>query len=189
MTEIISPSLYIIIGCMFSGKTTEIIKICKKWESINKKVMCINYKEDIRYGNDQHLYAHNGMKIKTINVLEFNEINMNDIKDVDVILINEAQFFKGLKEFCIKLVEEYKKHVIVSGLDGDFKREPFGEICQLIPICDEVIKLTALCKICNNGTKAIFSKRIIEDKEYKVIDIGGIEKYIPVCRKCYLSSI
>lgn len=75
-----------------------------------------------------------------------------------------------------------KKRVHIGGLDGDFNRNKFGELLDLIPYCDKVIKLTALCGICKNGTVAIFSRRITEETEQTVI---GSDIYIPVCRECF----
>lgn len=79
-----------------------------------------------------------------------------------------------------------KKHVVVSGLDGDCFRNTFGDIIKLIPICDSVDKLTAYCNKCNDGTLAPFSKKIIQTSN-SLIDIGGSDKYIPVCRHHYFN--
>ena len=74
------------------------------------------------------------------------------------------------------------KKVYVCGLDGDFERKKFGQILDLIPLCDTVTKLTSLCSLCKNGTKGIFSKRITSETEQTVV---GSDNYIPVCRNCY----
>jgi thymidine kinase len=99
----------------------------------------------------------------------------------NVILINEGQFFPDLFEFVNELLKEDKK-VYVCGLDGDFERKKFGQILDLIPLCDKVTKLTSLCSICKNGTPGIFSKRISTEKQQTVV---GSDNYIPVCRNCY----
>ena len=98
-------------------------------------------------------------------------------------MINEGQFFSDLKSTVINLCEKYKKHIVVSGLDGDFKRNTFGQITDLIPYADEVIKTKAMCTICNNGTDALFSWRKTKETNQKVI---GSTNYIPVCRTHYL---
>jgi thymidine kinase len=74
------------------------------------------------------------------------------------------------------------KVVYVCGLDGDFERKKFGEILDLIPLCDKVNKLTSLCSICKDGTPALFSMRTTNEKEQTVI---GSNNYLPVCRMCY----
>ena len=109
----------------------------------------------------------------------------NGIFDYDVYLINEGQFFQDIYEFTTFLVEKHNKVVYVSGLDGNYKREPFGDgsILRLIPICDTIIRKTSICKRCNDGTKALFTYRITDDKQETLI---GSSEYIPVCRKCYI---
>jgi thymidine kinase len=77
---------------------------------------------------------------------------------------------------------KHNKKIYICGLDGDFERKKFGQILELIPFCDKVTKLTSLCSICKNGTPAIFSLRITNEKEQTVI---GSENYLPVCRDCY----
>jgi thymidine kinase len=98
-----------------------------------------------------------------------------------VILINEGQFFPDLEEFVKKLLLNNKK-VYVCGLDGDFERKKFGQILDLIPLCDKVTKLTSLCSMCKNGTLGIFSKRISCEQIQTVV---GFDNYIPACRSCY----
>jgi thymidine kinase len=102
----------------------------------------------------------------------------------DVILINEGQFFPDLEEFVKRLLSE-NKQVYICGLDGDFERKKFGQILDLIPLCDKVHKLSSLCSLCKNGTKGIFSMRLTSEKEQTVV---GSENYIPVCRTCYEKS-
>ena len=98
-----------------------------------------------------------------------------------VILINEGQFFPDLEEF-VKILLFNGKKVYVCGLDGDFERKKFGQILDLIPLCDKVTKITSLCGMCKNGTLGIFSKRITSEQIQTVV---GFDNYIPVCRSCY----
>ncbi len=170
-----TSELHLIIGPMFSGKTTELLKIAKRLSSINLKVLLINYHEDTRYSStEMKTHDNDGIPCKFINNLLETEY-----LEYDIICINEAQFFTNLVEFC-KDVLKNNKTIYVSGLDGDYKQEKFGEILDLIPFCDFVLKLKAFCKICQNGTLAPFTKRIIESNEQKLI---GTNEYIPVCRK------
>ena len=94
-----------------------------------------------------------------------------------------GQFFTDLYDFCVAAVEKDAKSVIISGLDGDFKRKSFGQILDLIPLADRVDKLTALCTKCRDGTAAIFSKRFAKCTDQ--IAVGGLDSYIPVCRRHY----
>lgn len=80
-------------------------------------------------------------------------------------------------------MERDAKLVIISGLDGDFQRKSFGQILDLIPLADRVDKLSALCSKCRDGTPAIFSKRYAKGTEQ--IAVGGLDSYLPVCRKHY----
>jgi thymidine kinase len=172
---------------MFSGKTSRLVEIYKQCKFCNIPVIVINHSCDNRY-DDELLSTHDKIKIpciKTNNLFEFWHKyyldNDNDIRKAEVILINEGQFFTDLYEVVDDMLKEGKK-VYVCGLDGDFKRHKFGQILDLIPLCDKVTKLTSLCSICKNGTPGIFSKRITTEKEQTIV---GSDNYIPVCRKCY----
>ena len=170
--------LHLIIGCMFSGKTTELLRIAKRLQSIGQRVLLVNYKEDKRY-SDKDVTTHDQYKCEDIRSEYTLNIETINIHDYDVICINEAQFFSGLKSFCINILND-NKVVYVSGLDGDFKQYPFGEILDLVPLCDTINRLHAFCKVCKNGTPAYFTKRITASQEQKLI---GTDQYIPVCRQ------
>ena len=186
-------SLEIIIGPMFSGKTTELIRRLIGYNAINKKCVYVNSSLDTR--EDSNFSTHNPL-ITSINIdsIKIDKINYDFVKSVknyDVIGIDESQLFNGTLEVCVRtLVDDMNKIVIVSGLNGDYKRCKFGKILDLIPHCDSINKLYPYCKMCSdkgNITKALFSKRI--SQEEGIINIG-YNNYIPVCRKCYnLKSI
>lgn len=176
--------LELFIGPMFSGKSTELIKNVRLHKIINKKVLVIKPQIDIRYDNNR-IVSHAGEKENCITTDDLEKITDETILIHDVIVIDEGQFFKSLKKSCLLWVEKYNKYVIVGGLDGDFQRNPMGEILDLIPYADKYKKLCALCKICNDGTKAIFSKRLVNHNNGQVL-IGGSESYISVCRYHYL---
>ncbi len=174
--------LDVIIGCMFSGKTTKIINLVNTYKSINKKVLNINYLLDIRYGENQ-IISHDQQKILSLNIENLSilkEKYKELYNECDIVCINEAQFFKDLKSQVLDFIYNDNKHIIVSGLDGDYKQEPFGQILDLIPHAENITKLSAFCKICNNGTQAFFTKRIIDNDN--LVLIGGNESYLPVCR-------
>ena len=186
-----SGKLELIIGNMFSGKSSELIRRINREKSINKKILVINYISDNRYDSNS-VVTHDNLKVNCLK-LEKLEIDENIINSYDSFFIDEGQFFINLYDFVKNLVDYHKKHVVVSGLDGDFNRNLFGDIIKLIPICDSVDKLTAYCNKCNNGTLAPFTKKYnldktsnLIDKTSNLIDIGGIDKYIPVCRLHYL---
>jgi len=172
------------IGCMYSGKTSEIINECRRQISIGKKVLCINNKQDDRYGNDDFLYSHDLTKVKCVYATKLEDVPYEIINSSDCIMINEGQFFTDLKNTVLKWCEIMDKDILISGLDGDYKRKPFGQILELIPLCDEVTKVSALCVKCQDGTKANFTHRLSDEKEQVVI---GSSNYIPLCRRHYLN--
>jgi len=199
MEHIQSGYLEIIIGSMYSGKTSKLVEIYRQCKISNISVAVINHSLDNRY-HDELMSTHDKIKIpciKTEQLMDLwtDNINLDDhdiqniprikdkikIRNSNVILINESQFYHDLVEF-VKLLLLYDKKVYVSGLDGDFKREKFGQILDLIPLCDNVIKLTSLCSLCENGTKGIFTLRLTKETEQTVV---GSDNYIPVCRNCY----
>jgi thymidine kinase len=175
--------LEIILGSMFSGKTSRLVEIYKQYKFCNIPIVVINHSIDNRY-DENMLSTHDNVKIpciKTNKLLDL--IDSEDVYFSQVILINEGQFFPDLFLFVEDMLSVVnKKTIYVCGLDGDFKRNRFGEIIDLIPLCDKVTKLTSLCSICKDGTPGIFSKRITKEKEQTVV---GADNYIPVCRNCY----
>jgi thymidine kinase len=176
--------LELIIGPMYSGKTSKLLEIYKQCKFCNIPVTVINHSLDKRY-HETMLSSHDKVMIPCINVSGLSEVWLNDentsIKNADVILINEGQFFHDLYNVVTEMLKA-NKHVYICGLDGDFERKKFGQILDLIPLCDKVSKLTSLCSICKNGSPGIFSMRITSEKEQTVI---GSENYVPVCRICY----
>ena len=170
--------LELIIGNMFSGKTSELVRRINREKSINKKILIINYIDDNRYSSDS-IATHDQIKIKCLKVKDLYKVT-NIISQYDSFFIDEGQFFKDIYSFVKTLVDIHKKHVVVCGLDGDFNRNKFGDIITLIPLCDTVDKLCAYCSKCNNGTLAPFTKKIKSGNQ--IIDIGSDDKYIPVCR-------
>ena len=170
---------------MFSGKTTSCINTAKRYIAIGKNVIMINHTIDIaRNNNNKLVISHDNLHIDSV---YYNNLknNINSINQFDIIIINEGQFFgPELKDTVIQLVDIYKKIVIVSGLDGDYKKDKFGSILDLIPHAEEVSRLKAFCSICKNGTAGIFTHRIINDNNDQ-ISIGNGDKYMALCRKHY----
>ena len=112
---------------------------------------------------------------------------MEQYKESEYIIIDEAQFFKDLVDFVNYSTDILNKLLIVVGLNGDSDRKNLGEIKDIYPLADKITLLTALCLSCKDGTEAIFSKKITNKKEQ--IDVGNEDTYIPVCRKCYNNNL
>ena len=189
--------LELFIGPMFSGKTSKLVEIYKQCLFCSIPVVVINHSIDTRYHNNL-LSTHDKVMIPCIqtnklkDIWQYESINESDIIlpyiddsvkliNADVIIINEGQFFEDLLP-AVEHMLQHNKKIYVGGLDGDFERKKFGQILDLIPLCDKVTKMTSLCGICKNGTHGIFSKRISAEKEQTVV---GSNNYIPVCRSCY----
>jgi thymidine kinase len=176
-----SGYLEIIIGPMFSGKTSKLLELYKQYKFCNLKVAVVNHSEDTRYDSTM-LSTHDKVMIPCIQTTNLVHLtNEDEIYDAGVILINEGQFFDDLYCFVVDMLKLNKK-IYVSGLDGDFERKKFGQILDLIPLCDKVTKMTSLCSLCKNGTPGLFSMRLTKEKEQMLI---GSSNYIPVCRNCY----
>jgi thymidine kinase len=173
--------LEIILGPMYSGKTSRLVEIYKQCMFCNLSVVAINYSLDQRY--DLHLLStHDQIKIPCVQTELLSDILLEEnVRKAEVVLINEGQFFDDLYS-TIKTMLSMKKQIYIAGLDGDFERKKFGQILDLIPLCDRVTKLTSLCSKCKNGKQAIFSLRLTSEKEQLLI---GSDNYIPVCRNCY----
>ena len=177
-------SINLITGCMFSGKTSELINIAKINKMINRKVMIINYIDDTRYTDSSFITTHDNTSLsceqskKDITRMLVNESFLAS----EVICINEGQFFENLVDFC-KIAVSLGKEIHVCGLDGDYLKRPFGEILNLIPHCETVKKLNAMCMICKNGKLASFTKKISYTTQ--LIHIASSDVYLPVCRRCY----
>jgi thymidine kinase len=197
MSQKTTSYLEIIVGSMFSQKTSKLVDIYKKCNFCNISVVVLNHSIDNRY-DDELMSTHDKVKIPCIKAerlmdVYIEHLNMESNEEIprikdkykvgisEVILINEGQFFPDLEEF-VRLMLARGKKIYVCGLDGDFERKKFGQILDLIPLCDKVTKLTSLCSICKDGTPGIFSKRITNEKEQTVV---GSTNYIPVCRSCY----
>jgi len=172
--------LEIILGPMFSGKTTRLVQHYKKFSYIGRKVTVINYADDTRY-HDSLLSTHDKIMIPCVFARTLACVK-ETIDEADVILINEGQFFEDIYEAVLEMVEVHHKVVYICGLDGDFKRNKFGRLLDLVPYCDEIVKLSSLCAHCKNGTPGIFSHRITSETSQVVI---GTDNYVPLCRNCY----
>jgi thymidine kinase len=170
--------LSIIMGNMFSGKTSELIRRLKRLRIIGKNIMVVNSAKDTR-SPDEILKTHDNVKFNCFKVLNLSELeDKNEFSLADIIAIDEAQFFVGLKIFVEKCLT-LGKSVILAGLDADSFQRKFGEILDCIPMASNVSKLSALCMCCNDGTDGPFTKRIVENTELELI--GGSDMYIAVC--------
>lgn len=186
-------TLDLIAGPMYSGKTTELLRRLFNEAEVGLNVLYINHSSDNRskgsFSTHNPLYkeklsSQSNVTFKTgetlLEVVKFDD-------EFDVIGIDEGQFFSDLYDVVSTLVEAHSLHVIVSGLNGDFRRKKFGSILDLEPLSDSYTKLTSYCKICaetKTRKAAPFTLKIGGDSS-KTTEVGGRDTYIPVCRGCY----
>jgi len=174
---------------MFSGKSTKLIELIRKYKIIKYKIMIIKNLIDTRYSDVSEIVSHNKDSEPCICLSNLNDIFNNNnanyfaqYNESKVIFIEEAQFFNDLYSFVLKALKD-NKTIYVVGLNGDSNQMNFGDIHRLLPLCDDVELLKACCKICMDETPALFSKRICNDGKENQVFVGAGNEYIPVCRK------
>nr|WP_320117171.1 thymidine kinase [uncultured Marinifilum sp.] len=169
----------VIVGSMFSGKTEELIRRLNRAKIARQNVEIFKPHIDVRYSEDE-VVSHNANAILSTPV----ETSANILllaSNVDVVGIDEAQFFDdGLAEVCNQLANQGVR-VIVAGLDMDFRGNPFGPIPNLMARAEYVTKVHAVCMRC--GNLANYSHRLSEAD--KLVVLGEKEEYEPLCRSCY----
>lgn len=169
----------VVCGSMFSGKTEELIRRLKRAEFAKLKVEIFKPSVDTRY-DENDVVSHQGTTIRSTPVPASENILLL-ANDVDVIGIDEAQFFDDqLPTVCEKLANSGIR-VIVAGLDMDFSGKPFGPIPSLLAKAEYVTKVHAICMTC--GELAQFSHRKIASES--LVLLGEVDEYEPLCRKCY----
>lgn len=176
-------SIEVICGSMFSGKTEELIRRLKRAKIARQRVEIFKSSIDVRYSEDQ-IVSHDSNSILSTPVDSSGSILLLS-SDVDVVGIDEAQFFDdGIVNVCCQLAAQGTR-VIVAGLDMDYQGQPFGPMPQLMAIADDVTKVHAICVKC--GRLASHSFRIV-DNDKKVL-LGERNEYEPLCRYCYNQEI
>jgi len=172
-------SIEVVCGSMFSGKTEELIRRLNRAKIAKLKVEIFSPKADTRF-SENALVSHNSNSIPSTPVENASSILLLT-SNVQVVGIDEAQFFDDeLPDVC-NLLANRGIRVIVAGLDMDFKGRPFGPLPSIMAIAESVTKLQAVCVRC--GNPALYSFRLVPD-ESRVL-LGEKESYEPRCRVCY----
>ncbi|XP_062581001.1 thymidine kinase, cytosolic-like isoform X2 [Saccostrea cucullata] len=174
--------IQLIFGPMFSGKTTELMRRMKRYQIASYKCLVIKYSKDDRY-EKEGISTHDRQTLPAIPADVLEQIKA-EAENYEVIGIDEGQFFPDVVEFCDEMAE-CGKTVIVAALDGTFQKKGFGNILNLVPLAESVIKLTAVCMRCNS--EGSFTKRTGSETAVEVI--GGAEMYLAVCRMCFKSPV
>ena len=172
----------VICGCMFSGKTEELIRRIRRAQIAKLSVIVFKPFIDSRYSTSE-IVSHNNIKIESHSLKSSMEIKSYSL-NFDVIGIDEAQFFdKDILKVCQQLAFNGKR-VLIAGLDKDYRGLPFGSMPQLMCEADYLDKLRAICVKCSRS--ASYTKRISTEVDQVVI--GELDKYEARCRKCFIES-
>ena len=169
----------VICGSMFSGKTEELIRRIRRAEIAKMKTIIFKPNIDNRYSSN-HIVSHNQSKMESVIINDVDEI-IDLSKEIDVVGIDEAQFFSNDLVSVSKKLARDNKRVLVAGLDTDFRGKPFGAMPALMCESDYLDKLRAICVKC--GNPASFSQRLINDSEQVLI--GETDIYEARCRNCF----
>lgn len=175
-------SLEIVLGPMFSGKSSYALAYIRKQKAIQRNVLAVKPAIDNRYSQQDEIVTHNQERVPCIVWDSTTPLSPNRFMlQADCVVVEEAQFFKGLPTFCEYMLG-IGKHLVLVGLDGDAHRQPFREILDCIPHANKVVKLSALCLRCKDGTEAPYTRyKENSDQTGSQVDVGGAEKYEAVC--------
>ena len=176
----------VISGCMFAGKTDELIRRINVLSYAKKNIIVFKPKIDNRY-SDSEIVSHSGAKVPCLVVEKAQDILKKIEADTEVVAIDEVQFFdKDIVEVCEYLADKGIR-VMVAGLDKDFRGESFGVMPELLTRAEFVTKLTAVCAKC--GAPATRTQRLVNGKpagfEDPIVMVGADESYEPRCRHCH----
>jgi len=176
----------LICGSMFSGKSEELIRRIKRATYGNLSVRVFKPAIDNRY-HEESVVSHNGNSILARPVEKATDILDHITDDIDVIGIDEIQFFDEAIVSIVDQLADLGHRVIVAGLDTDFRGEPFGVMPELMAMSEMVTKLNAICPRC--GSPASRTQRLIDGEpasyDDPIILVGASESYEPRCRHCH----
>ena len=176
----------VITGSMFAGKSEELIRLARRALYARHKIQVFKPTIDDRYSG-QKVVTHMGVSFQAIAVSGIKELRERLVADVETVLIEEAQFFDSSIVDLAQELADQRVHVIIAGLDQDFRRKPFGPMPDLMAIADHVIKLKAICMNC--GNPASHTYRMIDGRpahrDDPLVLIGATESYEARCRNCF----
>lgn len=178
--------LEVVCGCMFAGKTEELIRRINVLSFAKKKILVFKPRIDNRY-SDCDIVSHVGTKVPCLVVEKAKDILERIADDTEVVAIDEVQFFdKDIVDVCEFLADKGLR-VMAAGLDKDFRGEAFGVLPELLTRAEFVTKLTAVCAKC--GAPATRTQRLVDGKpasfDDPIVLVGAVEHYEPRCRHCH----
>ena len=198
-----SNYLKVIIGPMFSGKSSSLLTEINRYSYITTNIIVINSILDKQRHSDMmikdgigFLKTHDSKTFPAIMLENLNELNTNKLynkkyEESSIVLIDEGQFYNDIYLFLKKELSKLgNKKFIVAGLSSDINQNPIGDMIKLIPLADDIIKLSAFCVYCKDGTLANFTKLLVssQNKDKNTVKVGAKELYAPCCRKHFFSQ-
>jgi thymidine kinase len=181
--------LELLLGCMWSGKSSELLRRVRRHRIASNRVLLINHVSDTRYSAGAAAVTHT-QDCEPAVCVDSEGLRTLDCAAYDVVAIDEAHFYESGALFAaVSALLDAKKHVIVSALDGDFLRRPFDSIPPLLPLCDSVVKLTAICVRCKSAEAVHTLKMEHNASTDTVCVVGGSELYQPCCRSCWEAAM
>ena len=176
--------VHVICGCMFCGKTDEMLRLLRRFSIAGRRVILVKPRLDTRT-DDVTVISRSGANHPAVSVGDSREIEAL-VRDADIVAIEEGQFFDERLPEVVGRLADTGKQILVTGLDQDFRGIPFGPMPRLMALADQVTKLTAICMVC--GEPATRTQRLIDGRpapsDSPLIVIGGLgdEKYEARCR-------
>jgi len=176
-----ASDLTLLLGPMFAGKTSALIDAYRKCKEMGINVLAVKPASDIRYSSDQ-ITSHTGDAIPATVINTTDEIP----NDWDVLLMDEIQFIQGAAAFCKQILSKTTgKKIIVSGLNGNFKAEPWPVVSEMLAVCSlDLCLFKAKCELC--GKPAGYTAR---RKNGPTVEVGGGETYYPACTTCFYKKL
>lgn len=177
--------VHVICGCMFCGKTDEMLRLLRRFSIAGRRVILVKPRLDTRT-DDVTVISRSGANHAAVSVGSSAEIEAL-VRDADIVAIEEGQFFDDRLPDVVGRLADAGKQVLVTGLDTDYRGIPFGPMPRLMALADQVTKLTAICVVC--GEPATRTQRLIDGlpapADSPLIVIGGLgdEKYEARCRQ------
>lgn len=192
--------LKLYMGCMMSSKTSNLMSEINRYKHITDKIIIVNHILDKKRFKDYEnnlIQTHDHKSLSAIMVNELSELKTNAFyenkyRNAEIVIIDEGQFYQDLYPFLkheLSTVHfERRKTFIVAGLSGDYNMNPIGDMIKLVPLADEIHKLTAYCVYCKDTTPASFTKRhFYNNQENDQFLVGNSDIYSPVCRMHFLT--
>lgn len=177
-----SATLELIVGPMTAGKSTDLQRQYRRQVATRdpERVLVVKPVADTR--DPDGVRTHDGRSIECVRLHNLKDIDKHPkFAEAHVVLVDEAQFFSDVVE-GVKLILKRGKKTYVYALDGDRNQKPFGEVCNLLPLCIKITKLTAICTRCGEDAPFTISDDNMIDDEQLVP--GGTETYSAVCQEC-----